>query len=352
MAFQDYQQSLKWMAKTSNKNNLMTGKIFIIRDNDRYDCVILGDQNVVMPNLLPANPRETYNIGDEVFIGLPWGSLSILRILMRSNTSIPPEKVFTFRTKPAVSENIYLTCPDESKIKVYSLDGTLRRYITVGTNKINFICTDGIYLYTGLFPSALKVKPDGSDLHIINTDVSASYTSGLFVHADYDYLYSSGSFYINRLSIEDGLVDYSWVEFPPDAHLGGSGGCGNHDYIFAVKIYGASIHYIYKIDYGGNVNDEFFATIGAVYAHELGRIKADENFVYILEYPNGSYLRKYSLSGNLEFTVNLGETANCLAVNNGEVYVVTATKVKKYNSSGEFQSEFDISGTITDAVII
>lgn len=167
MGFQDYQQSLKWMAQNSNKNNLMTGKIFIKRDNDRYDCIILGDQNIVMPNLLPANPREEYNIGDEVFIGLPWGSLSILRILMRSNTSIPTEKIFTFRTKPVVSlGTIYLCCPGESVIRPYSLAGVIGTDISI--SDIYNICTDETYFYvSNSIGSISKIAISGTGEEVI-----------------------------------------------------------------------------------------------------------------------------------------------------------------------------------------
>jgi len=47
-----------------------------------------------------------------------------------------------------------------------------------------------------------------------------------------------------------------------------------------------------------------------------------------------------------------GDSIKCVAIKDGDIYIVTDTKVKKYNSSGIFQSEFDIDGTVEDAVII
>lgn len=51
-------------------------------------------------------------------------------------------------------------------------------------------------------------------------------------------------------------------------------------------------------------------------------------------------------------TTSPTDSINCVAVKDGYIYIVTTTKIKKYNSSGVFQEEFDITGTITDAVII
>ena len=46
------------------------------------------------------------------------------------------------------------------------------------------------------------------------------------------------------------------------------------------------------------------------------------------------------------------DSIKCVAVKDGYIYIITNTKVKKYNSSGIFQSEFEIEGTVEDAVVI
>jgi hypothetical protein len=46
------------------------------------------------------------------------------------------------------------------------------------------------------------------------------------------------------------------------------------------------------------------------------------------------------------------ESIVCVVAKNNNIYIVTTEKIKKYSSSGVFQEEFEIEGTVEDAVII
>lgn len=360
MSFQDYQQSIKWMARNSSKNNLMTGKVFIKRDNGKYDCVILGDQNVKMDNLEPASPNETYDIGDEVFIGLPWGSLSILRILMRSNTSIPAEQIFTFRTKPAVSTGtIYLCCPDETKIKVYSLNGTVGTDITPNSTNLSYIVYYDGYLYlSSAYAYVLeKDKIDGSEnINIISQSMYYS-AVGLAINTDASMLFTSNGANIVTTMYPDGKI-IGYDEF------------GDPIYIYVEEkeltetsfdvisdVCGDGINrQLYVLGYTGSGNSRIaiFDSIDISWLTEIytsdryDKICSDGTLLYL---SNSSKVDVYAMAGSLSLTVSESDI-QCVAVNIGNIYIITTDKVKKYNSSGVFQSEFDIIGTITDSIII
>ncbi len=330
MGFQDYQQSLKWMAQNSNKNNLMTGKIFIKRDNDRYDCIILGDQNIVMPNLLPANPREEYNIGDEVFIGLPWGSLSILRILMRSNTSIPTEKIFTFRTKPVVSlGTIYLACPDENTIKVYSLDGTPGIDIAPGRNSQYNIVFGIDYLYCASHYAYVmyKIKTDGTGEETIAQMSMYHYAYGLAIDNTEAYLYQTdgNSSCIARITISDGTIDDTWKDFNSGFEdvINATDLCGNSSYLFVVgNAYTGGGRAVIRIfDYFGNFIREIF-----IYSANIYKITADETNIYLYsvadEYFIDTTVEIYTITGT--FVRRISENGiRAVAVKDGKLYIVT-----------------------------
>jgi len=48
----------------------------------------------------------------------------------------------------------------------------------------------------------------------------------------------------------------------------------------------------------------------------------------------------------------VADSIKCVAVFNGNVYVVTLSSVKIYTTSGTFESEFEIEGTAEDVVIV
>ncbi len=360
MGFQEYQQSMKWMAQNSNKNNLMTGKIFIKRDNDRYDCIILGDQNIVMPNLLPANPREEYNIGDEVFIGLPWGSLSILRILMRSNTSIPSEKIFTFRTKPTVSSgNIYLACPTENKIKQYSLSGTAGTDIVTNSDSQHNIVTDGTYFYfsTPFAYRASRIKIDGTEEEEIILQSRYYNAYGIAINPAGTHLYTAYDIWYEHYGIASIDISTGEVEVTELSELSGevTDICSDENYIYVLcRLNGQDYSSIITLNYSSEFVSE--TNIGKYY--DL-RIEKDENYFYVAN-SDGIDIFTPSFSLHASFTIqNYGDDRiKTFAIKNNKIYVVIcnhlnmAVKIEIYNTDGTFESEFEIEGTVKDAVII
>jgi DNA-binding beta-propeller fold protein YncE len=324
MGFQEYQQSLKWMAQNSNKNNLMTGKIFIKRDNDRYDCIILGDQNIVMPNLLPANPREEYNIGDEVFIGLPWGSLSILRILMRSNTSIPTEQVFTFRTKPAVpavsTGNIYLACPTENKIKQYSLSGTAGTDIVTISDSQHNIVTDGTYFYC-TSPWAyrgFKIKIDGTEEEeeiILQSRYYNAY--GIAINPAGTHLYTAYDIWYERYGIASIDISTGEVEETELSELSGevTDICSDENYIYVLcrkngDYYSSIVQYNYSLEFVTEINTGSYYDL---------RLEKDENYFYAA---NSDGIDIFTIAG--VFVRRISENGiRAVAVKGGKIYIVT-----------------------------
>ncbi|MEQ8167662.1 MAG: hypothetical protein ABRQ38_02110, partial [Candidatus Eremiobacterota bacterium] len=148
MSVYDTLKVMNKIASDKSTNNLLTGKISRERDNDIYDAIVMGDKTIEMPSLKPVNTNEKYKKDDGIFIGVPYGKEGLLRILSKSNIEIPDEKEHRFRSKIVAPEGtIYLGCPDNGVIKVYSLNGAPGTDISPEVADAYNICTDNTYLY-------------------------------------------------------------------------------------------------------------------------------------------------------------------------------------------------------------
>lgn len=78
------------------------------------------------------------------------------------------------------------------------------------------------------------------------------------------------------------------------------------------------------------------------------RIVSDGINIYVY---TSSSVDIYTIEGTYVASIS-EDNIQSVAVKDTNIYIVTSSKVKKYNFYGVFQSEFNISGTVTDAVII
>jgi len=282
-----------------------------------------------------------------------------LRILSRSNIEIPDEKVHKFRTKtvneePAQEGTIYLCCPGDEKIKVYSLDGTPGTDISPGSNAIYNICADETYLYcsSNLAYVAFRIKPDGSGYQEIVSQSRCYTARGLAVNATSTHLYTAYSTWeplrgIAKINISTGEVEETETT---DVSFGITDLCGDTSgtsCILGRNMCGASRVAVYDF----NLN-----FIREIYTNNIyNKIAMERNSLYL---SNSSTVDIYDLTGNFINSIEVfnmegvEEIIKCVAVKDSNIYIVTTSKIKKYNSSGVFQSEFEIEGTVEDAVVI
>ena len=180
-------QTNKTVAKYTN---LKTGSIATERKNNTYDIKVMGDKTFVIPSVKPMNSDKTYQVNDNVLIGIPVGYDGLQRIIDRSNIDIPDEVEHHFRTKAAAG-NLYLACTDGT-IKPYGLNGTAKTSINTGQSPVSYLATDGTYIYAGgnQAYNLQKVKPDGTGY--VNIIIQSRYqtAAGLGISPDGNYLYT------------------------------------------------------------------------------------------------------------------------------------------------------------------
>lgn len=86
-----------------------------------------------------------------------------------------------------------------------------------------------------------------------------------------------------------------------------------------------------------------------VLSNSYNKITSDGTYLYL---SSSSKVSVYSIADDEIVTDINVSNIQSVAVKSGYIYIVTDSKVKKYNSSGTLQSEFSISGTVEDCVII
>ena len=170
----------------------------------------------------------------------------------------------------------------------------------------------------------------------------SSYYKGLSVNGNYLYQHyystaGAGFWGIARTNITSKTRDDAWKNITESTLETVSDLCGDTTYLYLL-----GETKVIVMDYSGTFIKDI--SLSAVYSN----IYSDGTYLYI---SSSSAVKVYTIAGVAGITITVANIQS-VAVNNGDIYIVTTTKCKKYNSSGVFQSEFDITGTITDAVII
>lgn len=337
--------------------------------NYRYDVVINGELIPEVPD--PSRTEPKYVDGTAVNIVIPFGNESARYISDKSDYTLPKQTISYMSTKKKekiiVPENIYLSDPYSEKIKIYSLAGVAGEEINLSWMTDNLYCTDGTSIYSGdniLGFKICKVEITGELTQIINTGGSIPAVS-LTVKPDSTYLYAlmgadGDNHYIARINISAGTVEREWLlAFSDDPesveyyYISGNDSylCVTLDYEYI------SSNKILIYDYSGNLVKEIEFT--ETEYHFRGIHTTDTKIYIVSRKAGATRIEVYDFSGNLLFS-------GCDIVN--PIYAVTTDKddniytvsyysyrkyvVKKYNSSGVFQSEFIVDGTIVDAVIV
>jgi hypothetical protein len=323
MSVNDTLKVINKIASDKSTNNLLTGKIARDRSNDIYDAIIMGDKTIEMPSLKPVNTNEKYKKDDGIFIGVPYGEEGFLRILSKSNIEIPDEKEHRFRSKIITPDGtIYLGCPDESLIKVYSLGGTAGTDISPGPNSLYNICTDGTYLYCSLNTAyfAFRVKPDGTDYQGIIGNSIYYNTYGIAVDPESTHIYTAYDIWganpgIAKINISTGAITETGL-----TDEWGSGTvkdiCYDANYIYILFIPSEGQPKILKYDFNCNYIGEI--TPNHYSAQSSEKITTDGVKFYLSD---SSTIGIYDLSGT--FIRSISENnIQAIAVKNGKIYIV------------------------------
>lgn len=158
---------------------------------------------------------------------------------------------------------------------------------------------------------------------------------------DYDY-------YIARTDVSSGITNLNWastVVYPTYT----KGIVYNSSYILVYKTnWDNAIYEILAYDHSGS----YVKTIETIYNGSC--IACDDTNCYIAE---DGEIAIYNIATGVrtEFTVDLEEggtdSIHAIAVNNSIIFVVTDTKVKRYDTAGTKLGEFTVTGNIIDIAI-
>lgn len=214
------------LGKTTVKQGIITSDNAASKISQRYDCLI-GNSEIV-PEVPNPNPSLTFEKNDSVLISFPNGKECQRQIIGYASYSIPEEHIYEFSTKkktrPTTSTNIYLCCPSEEVIKVYSLSGVAGTDITPVKHTINNVIYQSPYLYFGswLAYSFFKIKTDGTGETDINS-VALYYSAyGLAINPEGTCLYqATATNYIARIDIEAETVNEYWKEITEGTYFAG-----------------------------------------------------------------------------------------------------------------------------------
>ncbi|MEQ8221152.1 MAG: hypothetical protein ABRQ37_02535, partial [Candidatus Eremiobacterota bacterium] len=296
---------------------------------------------------------KKFSVGDSVFLQIPVGDKQQTKIVARSNIKIPDEELYEYGEEPVEEGTIYLSCPEDGDglIKVYTLDGTPGTDISPGSNALYNIIYAGEYLYFshGAAYSVHRIKLDGTGYQQIVMQGRYYNASGLAINSTGTYLYTAyttwePSYGIAKINISTGEVeetDITSVFFDEIADL-----CGDGTYLYLL---GRSMRGTSRIAvYDFNLNFIREISTGGIYS----KIAADGTNLYLtINDVEAGNIEVRTTTGNFVQSISCTGT-RAIGVNDSNIYAVTQSKVKKYNSSGVFQSEFEVEGTVEDCVII
>lgn len=283
-----------------------------VHANDKYDL------SNGMVNIQPLDTSKKFSVRDSVFLQIPAGDKQQTKIVARSNIKIPDEELYEYGEEPAEEGTIYLGCPEQNTIKVYSLDGTPGVDMSPGPNSLYNICSMGDYLYCShnVAYAIFKIKSDGAEYQEI---VFVRYYSahGLAINSAGTHLYTAydvwGETYgIAKINISNGDVEeieITEVSFDAIEDLCGD---GNYLYVLGHSVSGASRVAVY--DFVGNFIQEISTS------DRYNKITSDGANLYL---NTSSKVDIYTISGDFVKTISpSGISINAVTVKNGKVYIV------------------------------
>ena len=318
MSVYDTLKVMNKIASDKSTNNLLTGKISRERDNDIYDAIVMGDKTIEMPSLKPVNTNEKYKKDDGIFIGVPYGEEGLLRILSKSNIEIPDEKEHRFRSKIVAPEGtIYLGCPDNGVIKVYSLNGAPGTDISPEVADAYNICTDNTYLYysSNYAYRVFKIKLDGSNYAEIVSQSRYHSSYGIAINSDSTYIYIAYDKYgeelgIAKINISTGEVEETEITDVSFDEIGDLCGDETCVYLLGRNMCGTSRVAVY--DFNVNFIREMYTD--GVY----NKIATDGTNIYL---SNSSEVDIYTVSGTFITSIS-GSGIQAVTVKDGKIYIV------------------------------
>lgn len=165
---------------------------------------------------------------------------------------------------------------------------------------------------------------------------------GLAVNGNYLYQHRYYSFFstvfwgIARTDITT-KTRANWKDITETAFINVEDMCGDATYLYVM-----GETKIISVNYSGVYAGNF--AVSDIYS----KIYSDGTNLYL---NTSSKVDIYTVLGTFIRSITVADIQS-VAVKDSDIYIITDTKIKKYNSSSVFQEEFDITGTITDAVII
>ena len=326
---------IKYYTDKSIRDNYQISNATIkrVHTNSTYDIVtIVGSDDTPLFNISPVDPKIIFSVEDSVTVLIPVGNTQLTRILGYSNIQFPAEEIVEFNEP--VGGTIYLACPGENAVKIYSLLGEENVAISIPERYPTDICTVGAYIYAscdyGFY--MYKFKPDGSEFSVIvESGGSEWYRYGdVGLAVDSTYLYCLFNYGIARINILNGDIEPGWKGFNwldsntefEDA-LNATDLCGNSNYLFVVgnAYTGGGRAVIRVFDYSGNFIREIF-----IYSANIYKITADETNIYLYsvadEYFIDTTVEIYTITGT--FIRSISENGiRAVAVKDGKIYIVT-----------------------------
>lgn len=345
------------IAIDNSESNSKEGEVVKLNDDGSHNIKLTEENGVeyIIQNRWPDDGKSKYPEGTRVIMTLPDGSLDRSVIRGNANFTLPSSPtVKHFSTAPIVppvpvTGTIYLACPTENKIKQYSLSGTAGTDIVTNSGSQHNIVTDGTYFYfsTPFAYRASRIKIDGTEEEEIILQSRYYNAYGLAMNPAGTHLYTAYDIWYERYGIASIDISTGEVEETELSELSGevTDICSDENYIYVLcrkngDYYSSIVQYNYSLEFVTEINTGSYYDL---------RLEKDENYFYAA---NSDGIDIFTIAG--VFVRRISENGiRAVAVKDGKIYVVVSTgKVKKYNSSGVFQSEFEIEGTVEDAVII
>jgi hypothetical protein len=351
--------------KNSNEVKDSTeGEIVTENTDGSYNVKFTEDNGVeyILQNRKPDGSNIAYAVGTRVLLTIPDGDLDRAVIRGNSNFTLPSSPtVKHFSTEPVtpVTGTIYLACPNENKIKQYSISGTVGADINTNWNAGWNIVAGATYLYCASLIAYVffKIKPDGTEDTTIVSQTRYHNSHGLAIDNTEIYLYTAYDIWYETYGIAKINISTGEIEETELSELSGeiTDICSDENYIYVLcRLNGQYYSSIITLNYSSEFVSE--TNIGKYY--DL-RIEKDENYFYVAN-SDGIDIFTPSFSLHASFTIqNYGyERIKTFAIKNNKIYVIifnhldVAVKIEIYNTDGTFESEFEIEGTVEDAVII
>ena len=309
--------------KVGENRELIPGKIAYDFSDGYYnvdaDKTDQEGNSVPLVKIPPAPSQITtkYNVGDSVTVLRYQGKDCQTEILGLSNVTYPDETICDFYTmEPGATGTIYLACPDDGLIKIYSLDGAAGIDISPESNAIYNVISSGDYLYCSSNSAyvAFRIKTDGSGYQEIVSQSRYYDARGLAINPAGTHLYIAYSTWepslgIAKINISTGEIEET--ELTDVSFDGISDLCG----------YGI---YLYLLGYSGEISKIAVYDFDLNFVREISvsdifeKITADGTNIYL---SNSSKVDIYSLSGT--FVRSISESGiRAVAVKDGKIYTV------------------------------